>query len=382
MSPPTSTLRVLHIVSGDLWAGAEVQAYTLLSNLSKLTGVEVAAVLMNDGELAQRLAAAGIPVTILDERRLGVYRIFTQLRALMQRWRPDVVHTHRSKENVLGSLANRFTRNVAAIRTAHGASEQVPKGMKARVRHAVIGGLDGWCARHVQRRVIAVSRELGERLAEDLPPEKIVVVENGVDVDAVAAQVAPVEFREAEPYATHVGIVGRLVPVKRVDLFLQSAAVLVREEPQRKWRFHVFGDGPLRAQLTRLADELALSAVVAFHGHRSDIVACMAALDVLVMCSDHEGLPMTALEAGVLGVPLVAHAVGGLLDVVPESLLVRAHDASGYAGALRALLASGAAGAAAEMSRRVRSDYSSVRNASRIKLLYEQVRTEAGAAAT
>lgn len=384
MSPPTAPLRVLHIISGDLWAGAEVQAYTLLSNLSKLTGVEVAAVLMNDGELARRLAAAGIAVTILDERRLGVYRIFTQLKTLMRRWRPDVVHTHRSKENVLGSLANRFTHNVAAIRTAHGASERAPRGVKARLRHAVIGALDSWCARHAQRRVIAVSRELGARLAEDFPAEQIVVVENGVDVSAVAAQVAPVDFREAEPDATHVGIVGRLVPVKRVDLFLHSAALLAREEPQRKWRFHVLGDGPLRADLTRLAAELALEPAVRFHGHRSDIVACMAALDVLVMCSDHEGLPMTALEAGVLGVPLVAHAVGGLLDIVPESLLVRAHDAAGYAATMRGVLAAdtaaAAAAAAADMSRRVRSDYSSVRNASRIRLLYEQVRAEAGAA--
>jgi glycosyltransferase involved in cell wall biosynthesis len=377
LSPPTSPLRVLHIISGDLWAGAEVQAYTLLSNLRKLTGVEVAAALMNDGELARRLTAAGIAVTILDERRLGVYEIFTQLRALMQRWRPDVVHTHRAKENVLGSLANRFTHNVAALRTAHGASEQVPKGLKARVRQSVIGGLDGWCAKHAQQRVIAVSRELAVRLAEHFPSEKIVVVENGVDVDAVAAQVVPVEFREAAPDAIHVGIVGRLVPVKRVDLFLQTAALLVRDEPGRKWRFHVFGDGPLRAELTRLAGELSLTGVVTFHGHRSDIVACMAALDVLVMCSDHEGLPMTALEAAVVGVPLVAHAVGGLLDVVPESLLVRAHHAGGYAAALRGLLQAGAATGAAEMTRRVRDDYSSVRNASRIKLIYEQLRAAA-----
>jgi L-malate glycosyltransferase len=269
---------------------------------------------------------------------------------------------------------------VAAIRTAHGASERAPRGVKARLRHAVISSLDNWCARHAQSRVIAVSRELGARLAEDFPPEHVVVVENGVDVSAVAAQVAPVDFRKDEPDATHVGIVGRLVPVKRVDLFLHSAALLVREEPRRKWRFHVFGDGPLRADLTRLAAELELEPVARFHGHRSDIVACMAALDVLVMCSDHEGLPMTALEAGVLGVPLVAHAVGGLLDIVPESLLVRAHDAAGYVATIRGVLAAGTVAAAAAMSQRVRSDYSSVRNASRVKLLYEQVRAEAGIA--
>src|SRR5262249_38488661 len=119
---------------------------------------------------------------------------------------------------------------------------------------------------------------------------------------------------------------------------------------------------------------------VTFHGHRSDSVACIAALDMLVMCSDHEGLPMTALEAGIVGVPLVAHAVGGLLDLLPESCLVRAHDAPGYARAIRPLLAGGAREAAAFAAQRVRTDYSSMRNAASIKAIYEELRAKTRAA--
>jgi glycosyltransferase involved in cell wall biosynthesis len=380
LSRTTLPLRVLHIISGDLWAGAEVQAYTLLTALRNLTDVEVAAVLMNDGELARRLTAAGVPVTIVDESTLGPYQILERLRAQITHWRPDVVHTHRSKENVLGALANRLSLNVPSVRTAHGASEHRPTGMKALLRHRLIGGLDRWCARHAQERVIAVSRELAVRLAAELPQEKIVVVENGVDLDAVAAQVRPVELRAAQPEAVHVGIVGRLVPVKRVDLFLQTAALLLSAQAGCDWRFHVFGDGPLRLELTRLAAQLELGDSVTFHGHRSDIVACMAALDMLVMCSDHEGLPMTALEAAVVGVPLVAHAVGGLLDVLPESCLVHAHDAAGYAHAIRTLRAGGGREAAAFAAQRVRADYSSARNAASIKAIYADLRASARAA--
>jgi L-malate glycosyltransferase len=272
---------------------------------------------------------------------------------------------------VLGALANRFGRNVPSVRTAHGASEHAPRGLKARGRHALIGALDRWCARHAQQKIIAVSGQLGVQLAEELPPGKIVVIENGVDPDAVLAQRHPVEFRLQEPESIHIGIVGRLVPVKRVDLFLRMAASLLQDSPQRRWRFHVFGDGPLRDSLRALANELGLAAALTFHGHRTDIIACMAALDAVVMCSDHEGLPMTALEAVVLGTPMVAHAVGGLTAVLSQANLVREHDAGGYAAAVARILANHSA--TTTVRARVLEEYSAARNAARVRGLYEQL---------
>jgi len=100
----------------------------------------------------------------------------------------------------------------------------------------------------------------------------------------------------------------------------------------------------------------------------------MAALDAVVMCSDHEGLPMTALEAAVVGVPMVAHAVGGLPDVVPHECLVFEHDANGYKTCLMRLLMQGTGEAWAQMQARVLEDYSCIRNAARTRSLYEQLR--------
>lgn len=371
MAEPTH-LKILHVISGDLWAGAEMQAYTLLSSLRRLAGVEVAAAVMNEGELTRRLRQTGVAVTVLDERHLGARRIVGGLRELMLRWQPDVVHSHRTKENVLASIANRLARNVPSLRTVHGASEHSPKGLKSKLRHAIIGRLDLWCARHVQERVIAVSSELGKKLEAIYPRGKIVVIVNGVDVDGVLAQRGQAPFREREPGATHVGIVGRLVPVKRVDLFLRAMAGLLRDAPTRLWRFHVFGDGPLRAELAALTETLGLVEQVTFHGHRHDIVACMAALDVLVMCSDHEGLPMTALEAVSLGVPVVAHAVGGLVDIVPTDSLVSEHNAEGYSTAILRLLEKGS-DAAAQLRQRVLEEYSCARNAERTLCLYQEL---------
>lgn len=371
----TRALRVLHIASGDLWAGAEVQAFTLISHLTRLPNTEVTTVLMNEGALAQKLRSIGVPVHMLDERRMASPRLLAHLGSILRTWRPDVIHTHREKENILGSLANRLWRNVPSVRTIHGGREDSGVTGWKGVRRRAVRALDRWCGRVLQQRVIAVTRELGLQAAREFPAEKIVVIENGVDSAAVRAEKGTAEFRTAEP-ETHIGIVGRLVEVKRVDLFLEAAAALLRQLPQRAWRFHVFGEGPERTRLEKAARRLQISDRVMFHGHRQDIATCIAGLDVLVICSDHEGLPMVALEAAALAVPTVAHSVGGLVEVVPPEFLVARHEADGYRdGILRALHTDGQV-IAEKYASAILKQFSAQRNAERIHALYEQVTAE------
>ena len=369
-------LRVLHVASGDLWAGAEVQAFTLMSHLARMPRTEVGAVVLNEGTLAERLRSVGVSVCILDERKTASLRIFIQLRGVLRDWKPDVVHTHRQKENILGSLANRSCRNVPSVRTVHGASEHAGAAGWMGVRHRVLAGLDRWCGSTLQQRVIAVTQELGVRLRDEFPGEKVTVIENGVDFEQVRSDRGSAEFRKSEPDVTHIGIAGRLVEVKRVDLFLETATLLLREHPERKWKFHIFGDGPARSDLYALSQRLQLGEKVVFHGHRQDIATCVGGLDALVICSDHEGLTMISLEAAALDVPTVAHAVGGLVEVVPKEFLVARHDAHGYSdGILRALREDGR-DIAAMGARVTRGRFSAQHNAERIRVLYEDVVAE------
>lgn len=375
----TRSLRILHVASGDLWAGAEVQAFTLMSQLAREPGTEVAAVLLNDGRLAKELRSAGIEVHIVDERQHGAVSILLRLRSVLQEWQPDVVHTHRIKENILASVANRLSGSVPCVRTAHGGNERrPPRGVRGTAKRVAFG-LDQWCGKMLQRKVVAVSDALGKVLVDRFGQDKVVVIENGVDADAVRLDCGVADFRTADPDAAHIGLIGRLVEVKRIDLFIGMAALVSANRPERKLKFHVFGDGPLRPMLVELARRSPVSEVIRFHGHREDIATCLGGLDVLVNCSDHEGMPMTALEASVLGVPLVAHAVGGLRSVVPEEFLVHRHDVSGYkAGVLRALRAD----ARSIMRRKAASTletFSARRNADRIRALYEQLIGEANA---
>jgi len=341
LSPATSfRMKVLHVISGDLWAGAEVQASTLLGALTRQPGIEVAAALMNEGELARHLRALGISVSVFPESELSAAALVSALRRLMKSWRPDVVHTHRTKENILACIANLLAGNAASVRTAHGADEIAPGAGLHGMRHRLLRALDRFCGNHLQHRIISVSEELSTRLALHFPRDRIVTVENGIDAAAVRARIAPIPFRADDPGGVHVGIVGRMVPVKRVDLFLEMARHLPEAEPARAWRFHVFGDGPLLASLRTRASALGIDGKTTFYGHRDDIVACLAGLDVLVICSDHEGLPMTLLEAAAVGTPVAAHAVGGMTRVIEEcraGLAVTEHTPEGYARAVREL---------------------------------------------
>ena len=325
--------RILHIISGDLWAGAEVQAYTLLTELRE--HCELLVVLMNQGELATRLIKAGISVKIIDETRTSSLKIFLRLCTVIRNFAPDLIHTHRQKENILGSIANtlasRFTRKrlwrrSASVRTAHGAPEFQHSGLKK-----IQVWLDRFCGNYLQDAVIAVSSDLASQLNNFFRHSNIHVIRNGVNRHSLQSVTPASDLRLARPDAFHIGIIGRLEPVKRVDLFLYAAHCL-REKTTTPVHFHIVGDGKLAATLKVLGNELDLSTDITFHGHRTDPANVIAALDAVVMCSDHEGTPMTALETLALGKPLIAHSVGGLREILAEfpDLQVTDHSATGY----------------------------------------------------
>jgi glycosyltransferase involved in cell wall biosynthesis len=152
-----------------------------------------------------------------------------------------------------------------------------------------------------------------------------------------SAQVTPTEFAE-EHDAIHVAFLGRLEPVKRVDIFLESASNLLSRHPEYDWRFHVFGDGTLREDLEQRARDLGITPVTTFHGHDPFAANYLGSLNCVVLCSDHEGLPMILLEALAAGTPVVGHAVGGIAEVIDgtNGQLVYGQEPDEYAQAILA----------------------------------------------
>lgn len=329
----TSSTHVLHIASGDLWAGAEVQLYTLARALQKRGDTRVSVLLMNEGELAERLRKASIEVFVLPENTLNFLQLLIKTIALISRLRPDVIHTHRIKENLLGGIAGLLLR-IPSLRTQHGAEEH-PASWWA-PHKAMLQKVDYWLALFAQKQVIAVTPELAGKLRQRLPPKRVCVIENGIDPENFQiSDLGKLDLR-FQNATRRVGIVGRLAPVKRVDLFIDMAA-LVNELKFYNVEFFVIGDGPLRDALQEKAISFGLDHKLHFLGHQNSVHSYLKNLDALVMCSDHEGMPMTLLEAMSLGVTVIGHNVGGiaiLLNNGNSGWIVNDHTAQGYAEAL------------------------------------------------
>ena len=329
-------LHILHIVSGDLWAGAEVQLFTLAKALYHYTPAALSVVILNRGKLEQELCKTGIRVMVLDESELNTFQLLRQLGRIVRELRPDVIHTHRTKENILGSITARLGGDIPSIRTAHGAQEHrhdwynIPK--------QTIRFLDWFTGRYMQHRIIAVSEDLAGTLAQTFPPAKIRVIENGIDAESLSQSLTLTETKPPlkEPILK-IGIVGRLVHVKRIDLFIQTARLLHDHYPDLKVSFHIFGDGPLREDLETLSRSLDTSRFVHFEGYCENITREILTLDILMMTSDHEGLPMVLLEAMALQTSIIAHKVGGIPNLLGNGtcgVLVDKHTPSGYAKAI------------------------------------------------
>ncbi|NNE08386.1 MAG: glycosyltransferase, partial [Gemmatimonadetes bacterium] len=125
--------RVCHILSGDLWAGAEAQAFFLARELKRGGIYDPFVLLFNERESAVRFREAGVPVHIADEAVLGIRGLAREARAWIEGTQPVHVHTHGYKEDLVGAWASRGA-TIGRVRTQHG-SPYARTTMKIMMNH-------------------------------------------------------------------------------------------------------------------------------------------------------------------------------------------------------------------------------------------------------
>jgi glycosyltransferase involved in cell wall biosynthesis/protein-tyrosine-phosphatase len=380
--PTPERLRVCQIMSADLWAGAEVQVATAASYLAARTDVTLTAIVFNDGWLASELRRLGIAVSVVDEQRHSALRMVHIITRLLRAQDVDVVHTHRQKDNVIGSIAAKLAGVRHVIRTVHGLPE--PMRGWSRTRYRVNDALDRamlWC---FADRVVAVSRHGAAALARSgYPRRSIVQIHNGIDLERVRASRTRAEVRLMLGIADDelvVGTAGRLTPVKGQQFLVEAARLVLREEP--KARFVFVGSGPLKRALVAQAASLGVDRACLFVDPLTDpnaaVFDLMAAFDTFVLPSLSEGIPMALLEAMALSRPVVAAAVGGVPEVVQADetgLLVQPQNAQALARACLELARNRpwAEGLGASARRAVEAEFSHDKNGRALLDLYREV---------
>lgn len=302
-----------------------------------------------EGSLEHLVSEHGVPgrhVPALGPRinPLGDVRAFVEVLRILRDVEPDLVHTHTAKAGALGRVAA----------TLHNAT--LPRRKRCRIVHTFHGHvLDGyfspagnalvrWAERALgllSDRIVAISetqrRDLVERFRV-APARKVTIVPLGLDLERLLALQPSLDARLAlgvEHGAFVVTFVGRFVPIKNVPLLLEAFALLARGVPCA--RLLLAGEGPLRPAIEARAHALGLERSVTFLGWRDDLAPVYAASDVVALTSRNEGTPVSLIEAMAAARPVVATAVGGVVDLVNDGRtgrLVAPDDAASFGAAL------------------------------------------------
>jgi len=373
-------MKVCHVAMGDLWAGAEVQLLALMKYLVRLPGFEWSVILFNEGRLADELHALPLSLTVISEQSHGPVAIAYQLAKIFRKVRPDIVHMHKYKDSILGSIVARGMRVPHVVRVIHGMPEPF-RGMQSLKMTAYLL-VDQCVTRRLIDKVIAVSRDIQGALMQILEADHVVCIHNGIDLETVHIVIQRQEMRRrwhVDDETIVIGTVGRLVPVKGHATLLEALHILRTSELHVK--LLLVGDGPLRAQLEADVIRLGLEQAVIFAGHQEKSYDFINMMDIFVLPSLHEGIPMVLLEALALVRPVIASRVGGIPEVVSHGvsgLLVNPADADALATGLLEMMRDPVKAAAfGDAGRRqVEREFDAGRMANRTAVMYRSLVNE------
>lgn len=321
-------LTVLHIFSGDLWAGAEVVIFNLLSHLNKEAGLRVLALSLNDGVLTEKLRAVGITTYMIPEGHHSFAGILSRAARLLKKVPIAAIHSHRYKENLLAWLLAKRLGVSEIITTIHGLPEPATDGAREARLTRWRTRLDFSVVKRGFSCTVAVSEELKRILVQQhgFRTDRVRVIRNGGIFPPPTTSPA-----SSKSEIFHIGTVARMVPVKGLDLFLDVAVALRRET--QFVRFSILGDGPLREELARKAAALNIRDRVEFLAPQRDPVPYYRSLDLYLNTSRHEGLPLSVVEVMACGTPVVSSAVGGIPEILTHGehgFLVEGREASQF----------------------------------------------------
>lgn len=310
---------ILHVIHHLYIGGMENGLINLINQLPSDQFRHAIVCIEDYSEFRNRITREDVEVFALNRSDAGVWKLRWKIFSLCRRLKPALVHT-RNMSGLDALLPARLAGVPYCVHGEHGWDVDNLDGHKRKPL---------WLRRlhaPLVNRYVAVSRDLKRYLQEmvGIPGTKISQIYNGVDVERFAPASAkplawlPSEFRHEQ--LIRIGTVGRLQAVKDQACLLRAFSILLEKAPSlgATARLIIVGDGPLRVELKQLAIQLRIDRLCFFAGARNDIPQVLQSLDLFVLPSLNEGISNTILEAMASGLPVLATAVGGNVELIEQ----------------------------------------------------------------
>jgi glycosyltransferase involved in cell wall biosynthesis len=354
MEPPLA--KALLLVTKSNWGGAQTYVYDLATALAA-RGTEVVVALGGNGLLVEKLKEQHIKVIslpgltrdveMLEDRSLlvdprAIYRSIRQefsvmrsLITLIQEEKASVVHLNSSKMGGLGALAARLAGARTIVFTVHGWPHKEPRAFPIKT----VIWLISWITVALCQKIIVVSENDVREAPVFFSRKKITLVRNGVAPSPLLSRSEAREKLTLPKDAKIILSIAELHRNKDIESAISAFAELGAQYPE--WQYVVIGEGEERERLTEVIAHYSLQERVTLLGFRENARQYLLAADLFLLPSRKEGLPLTLLEAGLAGLPIIASRTGGIPEVVRHKdtgLLAPPHNPHALARALRTLL--------------------------------------------
>jgi glycosyltransferase involved in cell wall biosynthesis len=328
--------------------------------------------------IRDQLESAGAKTFDLGVRGECDPRAILRAHRLIRELEPDIVHTHLLRADLLAGLAARWAGTPSIVSTIYAMGEY----RRARRRRSD-AWLDRACAllpTHWIAVCEAVRQDCIRR--QGIDPGRISTIHTGIEPPAAIDPAAARNLRRAwgiDDDQPLVVALARLSYEKGIDTLIEAASLLATVVPTA--RFVVVGDGPERPALAERINLHGLHDVFRLAGFHDDVWTALAAADVFCLPSHSEGMPNALLEAMIAGRPIVASAVGGVIEAIrsgENGLLAEPGRPASLAAALRAMIEDPVSAARmAESARRTALGRFHVRDvAGRYAAFYRQILME------
>lgn len=305
-------MKILYGITKSNFGGAQRYVFDLATEAKK-SGHDVAVLCGGSGTLVKELERHHIRVISLPHLKRDIslgdeLRSFAFIIKTLRAEKPDVFHTNSSKMGGLGNLAARLAGTKKIVFTSHGwaFNEERPLYEKILIKFFA------WLTVALSHQTVCVSEKTRAQMNWPLVSRKLAVIHNGIETFAtLAREEARLELHAED--ALIVGTLAELHHVKGLDVLLEAWAQFVKN---RAAKLVIFGEGEERKNLVELIGALDIKDSVELKGFVPDAKKFLPGLDIFILPSRSENLPYAILEAGSVGLPVIASRVGGIPEII------------------------------------------------------------------